>query len=106
MKVIKKTLKDGTIKEYAYDKIYDKQIPPSMICSCGKALKTKYSRNKHIKTKIHFKKLEKLKQIKEADDKLYLESLDKIYKTLSMIPNKDKIIEEIARMYVEFNKMK
>ena len=60
IKIINATLKDGTKKSYTYDKDYDKTVPVSMVCTCGKLLKTKYSLNKHLKTKIHLKKLNKL----------------------------------------------
>ena len=59
-KIINATLKDGTKKTYTYDKKYNKTIPVSMVCICGKELKTKYSLNKHLKTNIHKRNLKKL----------------------------------------------
>ena len=59
-KIINATLKNGTKKTYTYSKVYDKTKPVQMVCTCGTLLKTKYSLNKHLKTKIHLKKLNKL----------------------------------------------
>jgi len=56
IKIVKRTAKDGTIKEYKYD---NKKLNESMKknnimieCDCGEMIK-KYSKNQHKRSKKH-----------------------------------------------------
>jgi hypothetical protein len=99
VKTIKQTLKDGTIKEYQYDKVYEKATPPEITCICNKKLKTKYSMIKHLKTKTHYTHLlNELLIMNISNDYVLnendLKNIDKSKYTTLNVPKDKKLIKK------------